>query len=90
MEPNLEDSSVDNEPHCGQRIDSWTTTLDPRTNGAGGLTPCSARALRASGDNHSVVQAGDRTVRTSTQSAPAALAASTMSSRMASIAGQPE
>ena len=52
--------------------------------------PAAASFARPDSVIQSVVQAGDRTVRTRAPANPADRSAATMSSRMAAIAGHPE
>jgi hypothetical protein len=52
--------------------------------------PCSASLRRPASEIQSVLQAGENTVRTSTRAKPAAVSCARRSSRITSMAGQPE
>ena len=91
VEPKRETSRVSSESQRGQRTLS-ASRIGPVGTAArplGGAISYSRSFRLPSSDIQSVVQAGDSTSRTDTEAKPAAVSASTTSSRIASIAGQP-
>src|SRR6266508_2517157 len=91
VDPNRLSSRVSREPHCGHLTASVSATGPVAgLTGWGGATPYSSRAALPASVIQSVVQAGLRTVLTSTSSYPAPWQAASTSARIDSIAGQPE
>src|SRR5229473_8217336 len=90
VEPNSDSTSVSPEPHCGHATCSTPNSARRELPASGGAMPYSRSLRRPSSLTQSVVQAGDSTVRTFEWRKPSRSSASSISSAIMFIAGQPE